>query len=174
MPEWRRERARLMVQIDQVALGKLIAMYMEIRPDAHGVDVEVLDKDQSPMGIRDYCGTERVGDEPADVFKDRLTRCNELTNYALLWGDAPEATRLVHGSIHGPYEGTERIQHSWLVTKTSRGELVWEPITHLWYDKEAWYAYARAWDEREYTRRQTWELTMSSGHYGPWHESRYP
>lgn len=163
-----------MTHINEWLLNRTVTMFLLIRPQATKVDVEILDKDGSPPGIRDYCGTDLVGGEPANVFEDRLTRCNELTNYALLFGSAPDGTRLVHGSIHGRYEGNERIQHSWLIVRTDMGQLVWEPITHLWYDKEAWYEYARAWEEREYAKRQAEILTAQSGHYGPWHESRYP
>lgn len=157
---------------DDDALIKLILMYREVRSHTALIDVEVIGED-APYGVRDFCGTERV-DNDTQVFDNRLTRCNELTNYAMLWGDAPAGARLIHGSIHGRYEGNERIQHSWLIIRTSRGEMVWEPITHLWYDKEAWYDYARAWEEREYTAASVKALTKSSGHYGPWHESSYP
>ena len=161
-----------MVDIDGATLTRLVSMYVEVREARH-VDVEAIDKQGAPLGIRDFCGTESVDDDTT-VFENRLTRCNELTNYAMNWGDVPEGTRLIHGSIHGRYEGNERIQHSWLIVKTSQGDLVWEPITHLWYEKEAWYQYARAWDEREYTAKQVQQLTTLSGHYGPWHDSRYP
>lgn len=126
------------------------------------------------VGIKDFLGTTRANGEPSIRFEDRITRCNELANFALLFGDAPDHCRLIHGSMHGPFDGNERMRHAWLLLRTEHAELAWEPTTSLWHIKEEWYAYARVWEEREYVKRQAQTLMNRTGHYGPWHESRYP
>lgn len=139
------------------------------------LDIEVdLNSDHpKPPGIRSWLGTEDV-DGPATEFDQRISRCNELTNYALLWGSAPDDAHLIHGSMHGRFDGNQRIRHSWLVLRRGDVRLVWEPITALWHNMDAWYEYARAWDEREYVKRQVQQMTLATRHFGPWHESRYP
>jgi hypothetical protein len=144
------------------SLGRMRKLHMEVSSNGE------------LAGVKDLLGTAFANGERSVRFEDRLTRCNELTNFALVFGEAPDACRLIHGSMHGRFEGNQRIAHSWLILRTVHADLVWEPATALWHMKDEWYKYARAWDEREYTKAQATQLTRATEHYGPWHESRYP
>jgi GNAT superfamily N-acetyltransferase len=132
--------------------------------------MEILDEvgPPEPPGRHDLFGTGHV-DGPSTTFDERLTRCYELAASALFAG-APEGSVLVHGSIHG-YGAPRRIGHAWLNLPDGT---VWEPITAKVYDKDAWTAYARAREERVYTKDQAAKELIGSGHYGRWHESEYP
>ena len=123
-----------------------------------------------PSWEYDLLGTERASDEPSESFEDRLTRCYELSAYALLFGSAPKGSKLVHGSMHGP-GGKQRIGHGWLRLP---GGKVWEPITARVYDEQQWMTYADAKVERVYTRAQASDRVFWSGVWGRWHESRWP
>jgi hypothetical protein len=151
----------------------LIASYMESKNyNCPMVEVDVDAGGVRPVGIRDLYGTEAV-DGPSKTFDDRITRCYEISNYALLFGTAPSIARLIHGSIHGQ-DAPERIGHAWLVITTRVVDLVWEPITGLVHLKDEWYEFARARDEREYLKHVAARTTQMTGHYGRWHDSRYP
>ena len=132
--------------------------------------MEILDEvgPPEPPGHRDLFGTGHV-DGPSATFDQRITRCYELAANALFAG-APEGSELVHGSIHG-YGAPRRIGHAWLNLPDGT---VWEPITAKVYDKDAWTAYARAREERVYTKDQAAKELIGSGHYGRWHDSEYP
>lgn len=164
------------IEIDDGELLQLICSWLwavsKSGRKARKADVEA-HPDGGPMGVRDFMGTELANGEKSFSLQERLTRCNELCNWAILEGPRLDSVRLVHGTIHGRYNDVQRIRHAWLLLHTPFVDICWEPATRLWYEKEPWYEWARAWDEREYTRAQVIELTRTSGHYGPWHESRY-
>lgn len=125
-----------------------------------------------PLGIRHLLGTEIVGEDPADTFEKRSGRCFELSAYAIAYGTAPTKANLVHGSMHGPFEGNQRISHAWLVLP---GDLVWEPYSACVYDKDAWYKSSRAWDEVSYTQMQARINILALRNFGAWHTGqRYP
>lgn len=123
-----------------------------------------------PLGVLAMLGTEHANDEPSAEYEDRLKRCFELACYALVFGDAPAGSRLVHGSWHGP-NAEQRIRHAWLELPDG---LIWEPIHAAIYRADQIREYARMWDERTYDKHTASRMTLDWGHYGPWHESRYP
>lgn len=123
-----------------------------------------------PVGVPAYLGTEEANDEPSRTFEERLKRCFELATYAVAFGEAGTQSRLVHGSWHGP-KGVERIRHAWVELPNG---LIWEPIHAAIFEADALRQFAKMWDERTYDHPTTRRLLQASGHYGPWHESRYP
>lgn len=130
----------------------------------------------NPIGVREYFGTDVDPDDRRASLRieevgmgPRLGRCYELSLVAL--PRAPIGTMLVHGSIHGPDEDNIRIGHGWLELPN---DTLWEPARALLYDKEQWYVTHRARPERHYSRTAASALMVRSGHYGRWHESRYP
>jgi hypothetical protein len=166
-------------EVAKEALGQetvqlLISQVHWARPTLRPLNVELAGTGDGPVGIKDLLGTEWANGIDSSEFKSRGGRCYELSNYAMLFGDAPDFCRLVHGSIHGPYEGNERIAHAWLLARTPLRQMVWEPYRACWYDMHEWYRWSRAWDEREYAYVQVRNRTQYSGHFGPWHESGYP
>ena len=110
------------------------------------------------------------------LFRERLTRCYELASLGMVpWeGMAehleseglPTPDRLVHGSWHGP-EAPKRIKHAWVMLDDGR---VWEPITSLIYDRDKFYSYTRAQDDRLYSRAGALRRMNESQHHGPWDE----
>lgn len=132
----------------------------------------VVSNDGHPLGVRHLLGTEAPGGEAAMTPEERSGRCFELSAYAVGFpGIAPVGTRLVHGSIHGPKEDHVRIGHAWL---TLPENLVWEPYTSCIYDRDLWYEFSRAWEEVTMTLMQARMGMHTSGHFGPWHDTRYP
>lgn len=126
--------------------------------------------DGGPTGVIAYLGTERANDEPSVGFGQRIQRCFELAGYAIVFGDAPEGSRLVHGSWHGP-KAERRIRHAWLELPDG---LIWEPIRAVIHQADEFRSWARMWDEVSYTKSQAQNACQAFGHYGPWTESRYP
>lgn len=118
-------------------------------------------------------GTAEPKDEPpARTFQERLKRCYELAGYALLFGDVPEGTLLVHGTIHGPKEDQQRIGHAWLRLPDGT---IWEPITgDIHASWITWRDFANAKVERTYTEGEARRLVLMDGTWGRWHDSRYP
>ena len=117
----------------------------------------------APESRLDLYGT---GDVDGGAIGDqRRGRCYELACYALTLGSAPHDAVLVHGSIDG---GTAlgRIGHAWLRLADGR---VWEPTQARVYGPE-WLEWADARDEAEYDLHDARRRTLTSGHYGPWHD----
>lgn len=123
-----------------------------------------------PANTIDFLGTENASAEPSLTFAQRRNRCYELAGYAVAYGAAPEGSLLVHGSWTGPVP-KERIGHAWLLLP---GGLVWEPIRARIYDRTEFYEWTKAWDERTYALPVVRRLLNHYGHFGRWHESRYP
>ena len=119
----------------------------------------------------DYMGTSFASDEPSFHFNLRLSRCYELAGYAVVMGDLGDGT-LVHGSFHGP-GADRRIGHAWVLTGENN-EQVWEPITGNFYDRDEWYAWTRAEDERTYTKIEAAHKMVEFKHWGRWHDSPHP
>lgn len=124
-----------------------------------------------PFGVHNLFGTGEAGDESSSEFSQRLSRCYELAGHALAFGTAPEDSMLVHGSMHGRMEGTQRIGHAWLILP---GDLVWEPITALIHDKAEWEDWTRARAEKSYTKLYLAKMLVARGDWGRWHNSKYP
>lgn len=124
-----------------------------------------------PENTIDFLGTENANAEPSLTFDQRRRRCYELAGYAVLFGSAPPSSLLVHGSWHGP-GAAERIGHAWVLLPP-RG-LVWEPIRARLYDRDDFYSWTSAWDERTYAVSVARSMVATRGHFGRWHESRYP
>lgn len=150
------------------SLPGIIERYVSLTRARH-VDLYASESGDSPIGIKDLFGSENASNEAAVTFEQRLTRCYELAFSGLMMG-APEGSFLVHGSMHGP-DAPQRIGHAWLLLP---GGLIWEPITALVQDRDEWYAYARAREERTYSKLQAARASVTHGDYGRWHESRYP
>lgn len=130
--------------------------------------------DTSLLGVLEYFGTENANDEPSVEYDQRAQRCYELAGYALAFGSAPRGATVIHGSWHGP-RAAARIGHAWLKFRSEDGQLlVWEPITAAVYDGTEFYKATRARDEREYAETVVRQMLHGHGHYGRWHESRYP
>ena len=135
-----------------------------------GSEVEAfLSRLEEPAGEEDLLGTEEANDESAWEFDERLGRCYELTAYAIAFGDAPEGSTLVHGSWHG-VAAPRRIGHAWVRC----GGRVWEPIKARWYDEAEFLHWTAARVEKEYDEVEVRVMLMRHGHYGRWHQSRYP
>jgi hypothetical protein len=136
------------------------------------LNVKIVVGDDVPLSAVDLLGTSKGSDpvKPARTFEERLGRCFELAGYAVLGGDAPEGSRLVHGSWDGPGAKNGRIPHAWVELP---GSLIWEPITARIYDAIEFRLWVKAWDERTYVKKQAAQLALSSNNFGPWHESRY-
>lgn len=117
---------------------------------------------------RPYFGTEDISGEAGHTLEDRSGRCFELSCYALTLGTAPPDSTLVHGSIQGPYRDAERIAHAWVELPNGK---VWEPLRHEVYLN--FYEYALAMPERRYDIVRARRLTLSTGHWGPWHTPTY-
>ena len=119
----------------------------------------------------DYLGTQDIEDDPAYTWEQRLTRCSELACYALLLGEAPEGTLLVHGTIHGEDSPLGRIGHAWLRLPDGT---IWEPIAaELHVNWAAWRDWAAAKVEATYTTEEAARNVLVHSHYGRWHESQY-
>lgn len=123
-----------------------------------------------PLGIQTYLGTEADGDEVFLTFEQRIKNCYHLAGYAVVFGEAGRSSRLVHGSWQGP-TAEQRIGHAWVELPNG---LIWEPIFAAIFDGEELRRYARMWDERTYDYHVAKKMIQSSGHWGRWHESRYP
>lgn len=134
------------------------------------VDI-VMRKVYGPKGVEEMFGTALIDpDEPARTFDERLSRCYELAVDALIVGTAPNGTKLIHGTMHGP-GAPRRISHAWLRLP---GGKVWEPIAATIYDETDWTVYAAAKVERVYTKTRAARMLVLHKHYGRWHESRHP
>lgn len=131
-----------------------------------GIKAPPVDDEGWPYGLAAWLGTDHEGTQ----YGERKSRCYELAGMAITTGDAPMSAQLVHGSWHGP-EAPERIGHAWL---TFGREVVWEPIHGMFYARAPWERYVRAWEERTYSAHTARTLLLANGHYGRWHESRYP
>ena len=130
----------------------------------------MLTRSEPPVqGLEDF-GTLDASGDAARTFDERVGRCYELAGYAVVFGDAPEGSRVVHGSWHGP-GAARRIGHAWVHIDS---DVVWEPIRMRLYEREAFYEWTRAEIEREYTAEQARLEMLRSGHFGRWHESRHP
>lgn len=123
-----------------------------------------------PPNVIDFLGTENASGEPSLTFAQRRNRCYELAGSAVAFGSAPAGSMLVHGSWTGPVP-KERIGHAWVILPGGR---VWEPIRHRIYAKDDFYVWTRAWDERTYALPVVRRHLAATGHFGRWHESRYP
>lgn len=127
-----------------------------------------------PGNVIDFLGTENASDQPSLTFQQRRCRCYELAGYAVAFGTAPAGSLLVHGSWTGPVP-KDRIGHAWVLLPKSAGvELVWEPIRARLYLRGEFYDWTKAWDEATYALSVVRRNLASSGHFGRWHESRYP
>jgi hypothetical protein len=121
-----------------------------------------------------FYGTEVAGGCSAETMEERLGRCYELATWALLMQSdrhevdeqLPKGTVLVHGSIHGPLFDMQRIGHAWLELPDN---WVWEPVSRKIWNADAWTNFARPIVERRYSRLQTFDQVIRSGHSGPWH-----
>lgn len=129
------------------------------------------DYSYEPPNEIDYLDTINANGEPSLLFAQRRNRCYELAGYAVVFGSAPPGSLLVHGSWTGPVP-KERIGHAWVVMP-ARG-LVWEPIRARLYDRDDFYDWTKAWDERTYALPVVQRLIAAHGNFGRWHESRYP
>ena len=119
----------------------------------------------------DFLGTENASQIPSILFEQRRQRCYELAGYAVAFGTAPAGSLLVHGSWTGPVP-KERIGHAWVLLPDG---CVWEPIrARIYADRAEFYDWTKAWDERTYALSVVRRNLASSGHFGRWHESRYP
>lgn len=140
-----------------------------------GGHVEVITNADDPNDVALYhlLGSENANGEPSALWEQRRHRCYELAGFAFLFGDLAGAKRalLVHGTMHGPYEGNQRIGHAWI---EFGDRLVWEPVRGLIRDRAEWEAHARPRAERSYAESTARRAVLQSGHYGRWHESRYP
>lgn len=123
------------------------------------------------MGVRaafDYA------DEDS-TFAERLGHCYRLGATAFMkWPEhlirnthAAKPRLLVHGSWHGP-EAPARIDHCWVVLD---GDWIWEPISALIYEPDQFYEYTRGQINALHTGPEALAHMMSTGHFGPWHES---
>ena len=137
-----------------------------------GIDIIRSDRTDE-VALRHALGTELASGEPSRTYEERRTRCYELAGYAVAFGDLKDdhRVRVVHGSMHGPEADQVRIGHAWVELP---GDLVWEPILALIRDRAAWVAHARPRDERTYAPTDLLRNIGSTGHFGRWHESRYP
>lgn len=127
-----------------------------------------------PGGLLDLLGSANANGEPSRTRDERSGRCYELAAFTQCLGLAPSGSLLVHGSIfHPEFSSRGRIGHAWLLLPGGDG-LMWEPIEGLVASKDAWYKYANAWEERTYSEAVTRRMIVDHGHYGRWHESRYP
>jgi hypothetical protein len=139
--------------------------------DADSIDVMVHRDPEHPTGVQDLLGTERSNGEPSKTFDERIKRCYELAAWAVLVGDAPTGSAVVHGSWHGP-QAEQRIRHAWVVLPGAT--LIWEPIRALVYEVTDFKGYTRCWDERFYSAATLATFVKTHQNFGPWHESRYP
>lgn len=118
-------------------------------------------------------GTENLDpDEPARDYSERKSRCYELACQALVWGDAPAGSTLIHGSMDGHLpDGLGRIGHAWLEFPDG---MIWEPIMgdlfRTWADWQMW---SDAITEHTYTLRQVQLLLTQHETYGPWAPTKY-
>jgi hypothetical protein len=103
-------------------------------------------------------------------FDNRIQRCYELAANAMVSGKAPEGSFLLHGSWHGP-GARRRIGHASVALPEG---LIWEPIQARVYHFEDWEYWTQWRTEATYTKTDTSRNMLTSGHYGRWHESRYP
>lgn len=115
-----------------------------------------------------FFGTEDIDGERALTPNERGGRCYELSAYAVVFGTAPEGSVLVHGSIHGPEAGMQRIGHAWIELPDGT---VWEPLYHEIH--RDWATYADAREERRYTRRAAMRKIARTGTWGAWHKPTY-
>ena len=140
------------------------------------MSIELLPVFEKPRPLyMDYMGTSFASGEFSVGMDARLSRCYELAGYAVLIGDLGDGV-LVHGSIHGRALGCQRIGHGWVLLNVEPGEpaQVWEPITGEVYDRDEWYAWARAEDEVLYSKEEAAITMMRDGTWGRWHQSEWP
>lgn len=123
-----------------------------------------------PPNVIDFLGTENASQQPSLTFAQRRNRCYELAGYAVAFGTAPAESLLVHGSWTGPVS-KNRIGHAWVILPDGR---VWEPIRHRIYDRADFYDWTKAWDEATYALPVVRRHLAATGHFGRWHDSRYP
>lgn len=116
-----------------------------------------------------YFGTEDIDGERALTLSERGGRCFELSAYAIVFGTAPAGSVLVHGSIHGPEAGMQRIGHAWVELPDGT---VWEPYYHEIYRN--WTEFADARWERKYTAKAARRQIARHGTWGAWHKTAYP
>jgi hypothetical protein len=138
--------------------------------------VEVItnaDTDGGDVGLYHLLGSAQANGEPSATFEQRRGRCYELAGFTFLFGEMVGVKRamLVHGSMHGPTADSVRIGHAWI---EFGDRLVWEPVRGLIRDRAEWEAHARPIPERSYAETTARRLAAQSGHWGRWHESRYP
>lgn len=112
-----------------------------------------------------YYGTEIVCGAPAHTVDERLGRCYSLAGFALIVGNAPHDAILVHGTIHGIFDGMERIGHAWL--QLVNGD-IWEPATCNIFTSTTWTIISRPCVVHQYTRYHAFCMIQSSKHWGPW------
>lgn len=108
----------------------------------------------------DFFSTEKMG----NTKDDRLGKCYEIAAYALTLGSAPVGSTLVHGSVHHIYV-ERRINHAWLVLPSN---MIWEPISCIFWVPTAWTRIARAITHNTYTSNDVHELVIEHMHWGPW------
>jgi hypothetical protein len=113
-------------------------------------------------------GTLFVDNEPIDTFHARKGRCFELAGRAIIFGNTPKNSLLVHGTWMGP-GAEEPYAHAWIQLSDGR---IWEPITCLLVPRKVWETVTKARSERLYSRHTASTLMIKSKHWGCWHETK--
>lgn len=117
----------------------------------------------------EYFGTDEM-DESALTVEERLTRCYELSAYALTIGTAPPDATLVHGTWQHVVYAAKRIGHAWLELPDGH---IWEPISGQIWKREMWNLILNPVEECRYTKDEARNAVMFHRHWGRWHESEY-
>ena len=82
-------------------------------------------------------------------------------------GGRPGAV-LVHGVVRGGPGGKLRIGHGWAITPSGA---VYDGVLGGFFDRDTYYEWAEAVEERRYEPRAARRAMVESGHWGCWHDT---
>jgi hypothetical protein len=79
-----------------------------------------------------------------------------------------EGAVLVHGVVRGGPGGRWRIGHGWAITPSGA---VYDGVLGGFFDRDEYYEWAEAKEERRYTAREARKMIVEHGNWGCWHET---